>query len=69
VFSRARRPGALFSWPLWLALGALLLTLTAIVTMLRVTVGALTERDVEVVQFGGGLGGWCLWLAWVRRHD
>jgi hypothetical protein len=68
VFSRAHRPGALFSWPLWLALGVLLLTLTGLVTMLRVTVGALTERDVEVVLFGGGLGGWCLWLAWVRRH-
>jgi hypothetical protein len=69
VVSRAHRPGALFSWPLWLALGVLLLTLTALVAVLRLTVGAPTERDVEVALFGGGLGGWCLWLAWVRRRD
>jgi hypothetical protein len=62
--SRAHRPGSLFSWPTWLALAALVFTLTAIVATLRMTAGALTERDLQVILFGGGLGGWCLWLAW-----
>jgi hypothetical protein len=65
VFSRARRPGALFSWVVWLALGAVLLTLTGIIALLRLAAaGAWNQRDLQVILFGGGIGGWCLWLAW-----
>jgi hypothetical protein len=65
VFSRSRRPGALFSWVVWLALGVVLLTLTAIIAMLRLAAaGAWSQGDLQVILFGGGIGGWCLWLAW-----
>ena len=68
VFSRARRPGSLFSWVVWLALGAVLLTLTGIIALLRLAAaGAWNERDLQVILFGGGIGGWCLWLAWKAR--
>ena len=68
VFSRSRRPGALFSWLVWLALGAVLFTLTVIIAMLRLAAaGAWTQRDLQVILFGGGIGGWCLWLAWKAR--
>ncbi len=70
VFSRSRRPGALFSWVVWLALGAVLLTLTAMIAVLRLAAaGAWTQRDLQVILFGGGIGGWCLWLAWKARGD
>jgi len=65
VFSRTRRPGALFSWVVWLALGAVLFTLTAIIATMRLAAaGAWTQWDLQVILFGGGIGGWCLWLAW-----
>ena len=68
VFSRSRRPGSLFSWVVWLALGAVLLTLTAIIATMRLAAaGAWTQRDLQVILFGGGIGGWCLWLAWKAR--
>jgi hypothetical protein len=68
VFSRSRRPGALFSWVVWFALGVVLFTFTAIIAMLRVAAaGAWTQRDLQVILFGGGIGGWCLWLAWKAR--
>ena len=64
VFSRSRRPGSLFSWVVWLALGATLFALTAIIATLRlVAAGAWTQWDLQVILFGGGIGGWCLWLA------
>jgi hypothetical protein len=65
AFSRSRRPGSLFSWVVWLALGAVLFTLTAIIALLRLAAaGAWTQWDLQVILFGGGIGGWCLWLAW-----
>jgi hypothetical protein len=68
VFSRTRRPGALFSWVVWLALGAVLFTLTAIIATMRLAAaGAWTQWDLQVILFGGGIGGWCLWLAWKAR--
>jgi hypothetical protein len=68
VFSRSREPGALFSWVVWLALGVVLFTFTAIIGMLRLAAaGAWTQRDLQVILFGGGIGGWCLWLAWKAR--
>lgn len=68
VFSRARRPGALFSWIVWLALGAVLFTLTLIIALLRLqAASAWDERDIQVILFGGGIGAWCLWLAWKAR--
>jgi hypothetical protein len=68
VFSRSRRPGSLFSWVVWLALGAVLFTLTAIIATMRLAAaGAWTQWDLQVILFGGGIGGWCLWLAWKAR--
>jgi hypothetical protein len=68
VFSRTRRPGSLFSWVVWLALGAVLFTLTAIIATMRLAAaGAWTQWDLQVILFGGGIGGWCLWLAWKAR--
>lgn len=68
VFSRSREPGALFSWVVWLALGATLFTFTAIIGALRLqAAGAWTQRDLQVILFGAGIGGWCLWLAWKAR--
>jgi hypothetical protein len=68
VFSRSRRPGALFSWVVWLALGVVLFTITGIIAMLRLAAaGAWTQGDLQVILFGGGIGGWCLWLAWKAR--
>jgi hypothetical protein len=65
AFSRSRRPGSLFSWVVWLALGAVLFTLTAVIALLRLAAaGAWTQWDLQVMLFGGGIGGWCLWLAW-----
>ncbi|MFA5941903.1 MAG: hypothetical protein WC809_21340 [Sinimarinibacterium sp.] len=57
----------------WLALGVVPLTLTAIIAMLRLAarahgrMDAWTQRDLQVILFGGGIGGWCLWLAWKAR--
>lgn len=68
VFSRSRRAMSLFSWVVWLALGTALFTFTAIIAVLRLqAAGAWTERDLQVILFGGGIGGWCLWLAWKSR--
>jgi hypothetical protein len=68
VFSGSRRPGALFSWVVWLTLGAALFMFTAIIAVLRLqAAGAWTQRDLQVILFGGGIGGWCLWLAWKAR--
>jgi hypothetical protein len=68
VFSHERRAGALFSWVVWFVLGVALFTLTAIIAMLRLAAaGAWSQRDLQVILFGGGIGGWCLWLAWKSR--
>ena len=44
-----------------LALGVVLFTLTAIIATMRLAAaGAWTQWDLQVILFGGGIGGWAL---------
>ncbi len=67
VLGQGGEPGSLFSWPVWLAIGVVLLTLTALAAGLWLADGPPGGREMYVLLSMASLGGWCLWLAWQRR--
>ncbi len=64
LLGRSDHPGSLFSWPVWLAIGVMLLTLTSLVAAIKVRDDSIGDLDVYMLLSMSGLGGWCLWLAW-----
>lgn len=60
-------PGSLVSWVVWLALGVLLLTLAALMTVSVFAEGPPTGHQLYVLLVIGTLGAWCLRFAWRGR--
>lgn len=58
--------GTLFSRPAWFAIGAGLTTITALMSYAIVRVRSLTMLDGQVLLFLGGIGVWCIVLAFKR---
>jgi hypothetical protein len=63
AFRRPDRTGTLFSRPAWLAIGAGLVTITALMAVVIARGRGLNLLDVQFVLFFGGIGVWCLVLA------
>jgi hypothetical protein len=59
---RPDRTGTLFSRPAWLAIGAGLVAVTALMAMVIARGRGLTLLDVQVILFLGGIGVWCVVL-------
>jgi len=66
AFGRPDRTGTLFSRPAWLAIGAGLVVVTALMAIVIVRGRGLTLLDVQIILFLGGIGVWCLVLG-LRR--
>jgi hypothetical protein len=69
AFRRPDRTGTLFSRPAWLAIGTGLVTITALMTVVIVRGRGLSLLDVQFLLFFGGIGVWCLVLAFRRGVD
>ena len=67
LLGRGGEPGSLFSWLVWLAIGVVLLTLTALMAWLLLAAGRPSGRELYLLLSMACLGGWCLWFAWQRR--
>lgn len=72
AFGRPDRTGTIFSRPAWSAIGAGLVVLTALMAYVIFQARRPTLLDVQVMLFLGGIGVWCLVLAfrkgrWGRR--
>jgi drug/metabolite transporter (DMT)-like permease len=72
AFGRPDRTGTIFSRPAWFAIGAALVVLTALMAYVIFQARRPTLLDVQVMLFLGGIGVWCLVLAfrkgrWDRR--
>lgn len=63
AFARPDRTGTIFSRPAWFAIGAGLVGLTALMAFVILQVRRPTLLDVQVMLFLGGIGVWCLVLA------
>jgi len=63
---RPDRTGTLFSRPAWLAIGTGLVTITALMAVVIERGRGLNLLDVQFVLFFGGVGVWCLVLAFRR---
>jgi len=66
AFRRPDRTGTLFSRPAWLAIGTGLVTITALMAVVIARGRGLNLLDVQFVLFFGGIGVWCLLLAFRR---
>jgi len=66
AFGRPDRTGTLFSRPAWFAIGTGLLTITALMAVAIARGRGLTLFDVQFILFFGGIGAWCLVLAFRR---
>jgi len=66
AFGRPDRTGTLFSRPAWLAIGAGLVVLTALMAFVILQARRPTLLDAQVMLFLGGIGIWCLVLAFRR---
>ena len=69
AFNRPDRSGTLFSRPAWLAIGAGLVVVTALMAAVILAARRPTLLDVQVILFLGGLGVWCLLLGLRRTRD
>lgn len=68
AFRRPDRTGTLFSRPAWLAIGTGLVTITALMTVVIARGRGLNLVDIQFVLFFGGIGIWCLVLAYRLRR-
>jgi len=66
AFGRPDRTGTLFSRPAWFAIGTGLLTITALMAVAIARGRGLNLFDVQFMLFLGGIGTWCLVLAFRR---
>jgi len=66
AFGRPDRTGTLFSRPAWIAIGTGLLVITALMTVVIARGRGLNLLDVQFALFFGGIGVWCLLLAFRR---
>ena len=69
VFGRRDATGTLFSRPAWFVIGLGLTTITAVMTYAILRSRSLTLLDGQVILFLGGIGVWCIVLAFRRRID
>ena len=68
AFNRPDHSGTLFSRPAWLAIGAGLIVVTALMAAAIVSARRPTLVDMQVMLVLGGIGVWCVVLA-LRRPD
>jgi hypothetical protein len=66
AFGRPDRTGMLFSRPAWFAIGTGLLVITALMAAVIARGRGLNLLDVQFMLFFGGIGVWCLVLAFRR---
>lgn len=66
AFSRPDGTGTLFSRPAWFAIGTGLLTITVLAAVVIARGRGLNLLDVQFTLFFGGIGVWCLLLAFKR---
>jgi hypothetical protein len=66
AFQKPDRSGSLFSRPAWFAIGTGLLVITMLMAGLIIQARTPTLLDVQVVLSLGGIGVWCLLLAFRR---
>jgi hypothetical protein len=66
AFGRPDRTGTLFSRPAWFAMGAGLVVLTALMAFVILQARRPTPLDAQVMLFLGGIGVWCVVLAFRR---
>jgi uncharacterized membrane protein YidH (DUF202 family) len=66
AFGRPDRTGTLFSRPAWFAIGAGLVVLTTLMALVIFQARRPTLLDAQVLLFLGGIGIWCLVLAFRR---
>jgi uncharacterized membrane protein YidH (DUF202 family) len=66
TFNRPDRSGTLFSRPAWLAIGVGLVVITALMAAAIFAVRRPTLLDAQVLLFLGGIGVWCVVLAFRR---
>lgn len=64
---RPDRTGTLFSRPAWLAIGTGLVTITALMGVVIARGRGLNLLDIQFLLFFGGIGVWCLVLAFKLR--
>jgi hypothetical protein len=64
---RPDRTGTLFSRPAWFAIGTGLVAVTALMAVVIARGRGLNLLDVQVLLFFGGIGVWCLVLAFRLR--
>jgi hypothetical protein len=67
AFRRPDRTGTLFSRPAWLAIGIGLVTITALMAVVIARGRGLNLLDIQFLLFLGGIGVWCLILAFKLR--
>jgi hypothetical protein len=63
AFGRPDRTGTLFSRPAWFAIGTGLVAITALMSVVIARGRGLNLLDVQFMLFFGGIGVWCLVLA------
>lgn len=66
AFGRPDHTGTLFSRPAWFAIGTGLVALTALMAVVITRGRGLNLLDVQFMLFFGGIGVWCLVLAFKR---
>jgi hypothetical protein len=66
AFGRSGGTGTLFSRPAWFFIGAGLTILTALMTYAILRSRSMTLLDGQVLLFLGGIGVWCIVLAFRR---
>jgi hypothetical protein len=66
AFGRPDRTGTLFSRPAWFAIGTGLVVITVLMAVVIARGRGLNLLDVQFMLFFGGIGVWCLILAFKR---
>lgn len=69
AFRRPDRSGTLFSRPAWLAIGVGLVVITALMAIVIARGRGLNLLDAQFLLFIGGIGVWCVVLAFRRGAD
>jgi hypothetical protein len=69
AFGRPDRTGTIFSRPAWFAIGTGLLVITALMVIVIARGRGLNLFDVQFMLFFGGIGVWCVVLAFKRSAN
>ncbi len=69
AFNRPDRSGTLFSRPAWFAIGTGLIVVTALMAAVIFAARRPTLLDAQVILFLGGIGVWCVVLAFRRPRN